>query len=199
VTFDYRRNGQLLTKGVHHSIIVDCTDRVQFELLPGVITDRDVPPSVRAFLERDNQMETRTPWEMFAEIIKFCDSSGGVDDEHAAWRQGVQDYKHAMQESNKDWLSELIVPLTEVFLKGQLRLLHRTLLWTCQSQLGLCAGTAAEGDLVVLLAGCSFPVILRPKQDNFIVVGAAIISGMMQGKMWPKDKAIEELQTFILI
>ena len=58
---------------------------------------------------------------------------------------------------------------------------------------------ARKGDVLALLAGCSFPVILRPGVGNdrqFQVIGDAWVQGIMFGKMW--EEAREQMQEIVL-
>lgn len=58
---------------------------------------------------------------------------------------------------------------------------------------------AKKGDRLALLAGCSFPVILRPSEtadERFQVVGDAYIEGLMDGEIW--NQYSTELEDIIL-
>ncbi|KAI0424967.1 heterokaryon incompatibility protein-domain-containing protein [Xylaria sp. FL1042] len=52
-----------------------------------------------------------------------------------------------------------------------------------------------EGDAVALLAGCDFPVALRPDGNgNYRFVAPLYIDGIMYGEAWPEDEAtLEEI------
>jgi hypothetical protein len=49
-------------------------------------------------------------------------------------------------------------------------------------RMGLALDTANIGDLVCILLGCSCPVVLRPKQNSFILVSDAYTQNYMHGK-----------------
>ncbi|KAJ2988780.1 hypothetical protein NUW58_g3798 [Xylaria curta] len=55
-----------------------------------------------------------------------------------------------------------------------------------------------EGDVVALLAGCDFPVALRPDGvGNYMFVAPLYVHGIMFGEAWPEDKS--KLQEIILV
>ncbi|KAL9627712.1 MAG: hypothetical protein Q9204_006381 [Flavoplaca sp. TL-2023a] len=59
---------------------------------------------------------------------------------------------------------------------------------------------ARKGDGLALLAGCSFPVILRPSEtvvEQFQVIGDAYVEGWMNGDMW--NQVSTELDDIILV
>lgn len=45
------------------------------------------------------------------------------------------------------------------------------------------------GDLVCVFSGLQFPFVVRPKGSGYILVGAAILDGVMDGEMWPDDES----------
>ncbi|KAK2057321.1 hypothetical protein LY76DRAFT_617253 [Colletotrichum caudatum] len=48
---------------------------------------------------------------------------------------------------------------------------------------GRCNHSVQPGDVLVLLFGCTFPMILRRAQGGFRLVGAAYVSGLMHGEL----------------
>ncbi|KAI1746404.1 heterokaryon incompatibility protein-domain-containing protein [Xylaria scruposa] len=52
-----------------------------------------------------------------------------------------------------------------------------------------------EGDIVALLAGCDFPVALRPDDNgNYKFVAPLYVDGIMHGEAWPEDESkLEEI------
>jgi hypothetical protein len=62
----------------------------------------------------------------------------------------------------------------------------RTFFVTKTGWIGTVEGMIQEDDVVVLLAGLEMPIILRPVEDRFRVVGPAYVHGMMDGVQWPK-------------
>lgn len=60
---------------------------------------------------------------------------------------------------------------------------NRTLLRTSSGRLGLAPAGARLGDVVCVLLGCRFPVVLRPAADHtYQVVGTSYIHGLMNGE-----------------
>lgn len=55
-------------------------------------------------------------------------------------------------------------------------------------KLGLCPNEAKEGDLLCVLLGCNYPVILRPLTDHYVLIGEALVPQYMKGK------AVEEMR-----
>ncbi|KAM7213629.1 Heterokaryon incompatibility protein (HET) domain containing protein, partial [Rhypophila decipiens] len=53
---------------------------------------------------------------------------------------------------------------------------------TRQMNIGLCPKEAEKGDVVCVILGCSAPIVLRPVDDHFVVVGAALVLDFMQGE-----------------
>ena len=54
---------------------------------------------------------------------------------------------------------------------------------TGEGYMGLAPRYAEKGDLICVLLGCSVPIIIRKKGDNYVVVGDTYVYGMMQGEM----------------
>lgn len=45
------------------------------------------------------------------------------------------------------------------------------------------------GDLICVFSGLQFPFIVRPQGLEYILVGAAIFDGVMDGEAWPEDES----------
>lgn len=45
------------------------------------------------------------------------------------------------------------------------------------------------GDLICAFSGLQFPFAVRPQGSDYILVGAAIVDGVMDGEMWPDDES----------
>ena len=58
----------------------------------------------------------------------------------------------------------------------------RRLLFTDTGYIGLGLDTAKSGDVVAVLYGCKMPMILRPEEDHFVVVGECYVHGAMYGE-----------------
>jgi hypothetical protein len=60
--------------------------------------------------------------------------------------------------------------------------------------------TVERGDVVVVLLGCNFPVLLRPYESKYRVVGECYVHELMQGEIFDgKDDAVIEYQDFVLV
>jgi hypothetical protein len=60
----------------------------------------------------------------------------------------------------------------------------RLLFITGKGYMGLAPYTAEIDDRVCLLDGAQFPIILRPEEDSWTVVGESYIYGIMDGEGW---------------
>jgi hypothetical protein len=59
----------------------------------------------------------------------------------------------------------------------------RKLVTTKSGYLGLAPSAAAVGDVVAIIYGCNFPVLLRPAgEENYTVVGECYVDGLMDGE-----------------
>jgi hypothetical protein len=54
--------------------------------------------------------------------------------------------------------------------------------------MGTCQGKISKGDVMVVVAGLSMPLILTPFGNLFHLVGHAYSHGIMNGEAWPKDR-----------
>lgn len=44
-------------------------------------------------------------------------------------------------------------------------------------------------DMICVFSGLQFPFVVRPRGSEYLLVGAAIVDGMMHGEMWPEDES----------
>ena len=69
---------------------------------------------------------------------------------------------------------------------------------TSTGQMGMAfSPNLKSGDTIVAFSGLGMPMIIRAKGDGYLVVGPAVVSGMMKGEQWPDDES--ELQDIVLI
>jgi hypothetical protein len=59
---------------------------------------------------------------------------------------------------------------------------RRRLIITANKLVGLGPWNAREGDLVCILLGCRYPVVLRRTADGYTLVGEAYVDGCMNGE-----------------
>lgn len=60
---------------------------------------------------------------------------------------------------------------------------ERFVFTTSGGYLGIGSSTMEPGDKVVILLGCKVPVILRPFDQGYKVIGESCVDGMMYGEM----------------
>lgn len=66
---------------------------------------------------------------------------------------------------------------------------YRRLVTTQTGFLGLVPEETQQGDVIAVMYGCNFPVVLRPDGDRFKVVGECYVDGLMSGEaMEAKDR-----------
>ncbi|KUJ13791.1 uncharacterized protein LY89DRAFT_147261 [Mollisia scopiformis] len=58
----------------------------------------------------------------------------------------------------------------------------RRLVTTTGGHLGLAPEEVQEHDVVAILYGCNFPVVLRPHGDSFLMIGECYVDGIMDGE-----------------
>jgi hypothetical protein len=66
----------------------------------------------------------------------------------------------------------------------------RRLLVTDKGYIGVVDPKAQKGDIIVVLYGCSVPLMLRPRNEGgFMLIGEAYVHGIMQGEAmeWLKN------------
>ncbi|CZR62733.1 related to heterokaryon incompatibility protein het-6 [Phialocephala subalpina] len=80
------------------------------------------------------------------------------------------------------------------------RLMHGKRLVLSSSKIACLAPWDTEdGDLICILLGCSFPVILRPRDDHYLLVGEAYVDGIMYGEAFNRHQMEKEaLETFLI-
>jgi hypothetical protein len=64
-----------------------------------------------------------------------------------------------------------------------LALTGRRLVTTSTGYLGLAPAEVLKGDVIAVLYGCNFPVVLRPCEDKFYVIGECYVDGVMDGEL----------------
>lgn len=63
-----------------------------------------------------------------------------------------------------------------------LALVGRRLMTTLTGYIGLVPEAAQPGDVVAILHGCNFPVILRSRGETYAMIGEAYVDGIMEGE-----------------
>jgi hypothetical protein len=67
------------------------------------------------------------------------------------------------------------------------------------SQLALCPPDARSGDIVVILYGCSVPVVLRKVRSYYKLIGECFVYGIMEGELFNDEAVTRPTETFDLI
>jgi hypothetical protein len=66
-------------------------------------------------------------------------------------------------------------------------------------KMGMCPSGARERDLICVLLGCKIPVVLRPQDDYYILIGEALVPEYMKGKvMQERAEGTRRLQSFAI-
>ncbi|TVY30682.1 Heterokaryon incompatibility protein 6,OR allele [Lachnellula hyalina] len=69
-----------------------------------------------------------------------------------------------------------------VIINASITMNRRRLFISQTGIVGLCPWNAAVGDVICVLLGCRFPVILRPVEGKYKLVGEAYVDGLMNGE-----------------
>ncbi|PVH91329.1 HET-domain-containing protein [Periconia macrospinosa] len=90
--------------------------------------------------------------------------------------------------------------ITQCLRLAMLSLNQRALITTRTGYLGLAPNNVRSGDIVAILLGCNFPMILRPcTKDLYHVVGECYVHGLMDGEILrQKDEGIVLERNFVL-
>jgi hypothetical protein len=78
-------------------------------------------------------------------------------------------------------------------------LIERKLATTETGYLALVPGSASVGDVVAILYGCNFPVVLRPKGNMFLYIGECYVNGIMDGEVWDAKERGEYKEVEVMI
>ncbi|KAK0113332.1 hypothetical protein ONS96_014197 [Cadophora gregata f. sp. sojae] len=71
----------------------------------------------------------------------------------------------------------LVIKRTTLTLQG------RRLITTRNGYLGTAPEAALRGDVLAIIYGCSYPVVLRPSGDSYLLIGESYIDGVMDGEL----------------
>jgi len=69
---------------------------------------------------------------------------------------------------------------------------NTTFVVTGSERVGTAPADVEPGDIVVLMTGKDAPAILRQSGDNFLLVGFAYVHGVMDGRLWDGEGALEQ-------
>jgi hypothetical protein len=77
-------------------------------------------------------------------------------------------------------------------------LVGRRFVTTNTGYLGLAVEAAEKGDIVAIILGCHFPVLLRAHEDHYRVIGECYIHGLMDGEAMNSADAAYQEEEFLL-
>jgi hypothetical protein len=82
---------------------------------------------------------------------------------------------------------------------ASLRMHGKRLVLSDSKHVGLAPWNPAEGDILCMLLGCSFPVIFRPTNGYYLLIGKVYVDELMNGEAIAQIKVgIYTLKTFKL-
>ncbi|KAE8441364.1 hypothetical protein EG329_005467 [Mollisiaceae sp. DMI_Dod_QoI] len=108
---------------------------------------------------------------------------------------GGRPYKDYFLDRDPTHVFPPVEALEHMFQRASSVMAYRRLMVTSRGYFGLVSYTVQKGDIVVILFGCSVPMILRPCEEGYRLVGEAYIHGMMEGLEWLKDEEVH-VETF---
>jgi len=76
--------------------------------------------------------------------------------------------------------------------------LHANSFITKNGHVGLGSTDLQEGDMVAMLHGGKVPSVLRPKGDQYLLIGACYVHGRMQGEAFEMKSSTVE-RTFVIV
>lgn len=101
----------------------------------------------------------------------------------APHESGSVDNHFKMPRINTDVPKELDGNDALVMKRTTLALQGRRLITTTSGFLGTAPEAVLKGDILTILYGCSYPVVLRPSCDSFLLIGESYIDGVMDGEL----------------
>jgi hypothetical protein len=169
----------MFVQGIICSSIVKIGDPARSGVIPSHWFDignwatrqRPVPDAFWRSLVADRCFEgvNSPPWYRRACEHAFC-AEGYLDD---------VDTKQSIENGRSSEAAEFLQRVQAVVWK-------RRIVLTDDKSIGLVPEGAKEGDLIAILFGCSVPVVLRPEEDHYILIGQSYIHGLMDGQNLPK-------------
>ncbi|KAK7957665.1 hypothetical protein PG988_012513 [Apiospora saccharicola] len=99
-----------------------------------------------------------------------------------------------------DYLCNGQGPNVELFRRAQVKcnkLANWAFITTDNGHIGRAYRTCKQGDEAWLLAGSTYPVILRPTEDGFRYIAPAFLPNTMDGQLWPDDEEDLEILTLV--
>lgn len=85
------------------------------------------------------------------------------------------------------------------FLVDSQRLQSSLLFASSMGTFGVTTANVEQGDVIALLTGSNWPVILRPLGGKWRCIGSSHVPAAMKNHSWPPHKGLDNLETFTLI
>ncbi|KAG0645235.1 Heterokaryon incompatibility protein [Hyphodiscus hymeniophilus] len=149
-------------------------------------------PNVRASLEiaRDFPLHGRTFYEWAqtgVDLLLIEDVQNNLSNDGITQEQP----EYGSDDKTKRYLDRFV----DTIMFGTM---HSRLMTTERGYIGLAHNQSQVGDSICLLQGCTVPMILRPCEGGYTVVGESYVHGIMEGQFWDaQDK--NTMQYFHLI
>ena len=148
--------------------------------------------------------ETPAPDSFWRMLVADRTASGRSPPEH--WAQGCEFIFQQAEQGDSIDTTELMAtvpsPIHPMVVEIRRTVWGRRLVRTSTDFLALAPGATRPGDSIVVLYGCSVPVVLRqsPDKDHYMLVGECFVYGMMDGEAlkYCADNGIEA-QEFLLV
>ncbi|KAK2022893.1 hypothetical protein LX32DRAFT_572820 [Colletotrichum zoysiae] len=95
--------------------------------------------------------------------------------------------KDKKRKAHPGGLHDFLVKNRPAHINLSVALRHERLFFTEDGQAGASVHTVQPGDSICLFAGLPTPFIIRQKGTGWMLVGPAVLSGAMDGELWPED------------
>jgi len=121
-----------------------------------------------------------------------------LSERHSIRNTSDSDVNEAEELNNEDHVGLEEVPTTDdekeevvAIIAATLMMNRRRFLVSGSNRVGLAPWDAEIGDMICILFGCRFPVILRPRKDHYTLIGEAYVDGIMDGELFSGSKGKE--------
>lgn len=133
---------------------------------------------------------TEESWKMMRNVTQtFCwesfDQFRHTNANFSIFGHKFHDFFPKMQSSSNDRRreDEITRECVSAMLMAVLTLIGRRMITTTVGYLGLAPEEVQEHDVVAILYGCNFPVVLRPHGDSYLLIGECYVDGIMDGEI----------------
>ncbi|KAL8666378.1 MAG: hypothetical protein Q9168_007493 [Polycauliona sp. 1 TL-2023] len=114
---------------------------------------------------------------------EFSDRQEPINDNYMDFEGSLEYFRILSADPIVELTEEFLSPCLALFNTLHARGRNRSFVMTEQGHLGLAPKMARQSDYIVVLLGCTSPMVLRPKGDGqYLVVGEAYMHGLMTGE-----------------